>query len=72
MHQTDLLRNNRVRTGDISFAVVLLAGVLAMAYGFFDNIPFMTYAGIFMTAATSWAFIGVSFVRPNRRRLTGD
>jgi membrane protein YdbS with pleckstrin-like domain len=41
----------------IAFSVVLLSGVLSMAYGFFHHDMYWTHLGVFVTAVASIALI---------------
>ena len=51
-------------------AIILLLGVLTMAYGYFELNIRIIYLGIFVTAATSWAILMIALVRQVSRRLT--
>jgi uncharacterized membrane protein YiaA len=59
-----------VKTSIIISALVLLLGVLVMAYGFFNNNSQLTYIGIFITGLTSWAILTITITRQVSRRLT--
>ncbi|HVN49733.1 MAG TPA: hypothetical protein VMU30_13040 [Bacteroidota bacterium] len=49
-----------VKTSIIISALVLLLGVLVMAFGFFNNNSQFMYIGIFMTGLTSWAILTIT------------
>ena len=64
----------KVPASQVVMALVLLAGVLAMAYGYFVNNSAVLYAGIAVTAMTAlnmfvFSVIGANSLRsPLRRR----
>lgn len=63
----------KVPARTVIMALVLLAGVLAMAYGYFVNSSAVLYAGIAVTAMTAlnmvvFSVIGPTFLRPPLRR----
>jgi len=59
-----------IRTSIIITALVLLLGVLVMAYGFLNDNSNVTYLGIFITGLTSWAILSITLTRQVSRRLT--
>ena len=59
-----------VMTSIIVFALVLLLGVLVMAYGFFNNDSRLTYIGVSITGLTSWAILSSTISKQVSRRLT--
>lgn len=54
-----LKRNYLINVNSIVIAIILLAGVFMMLYGYIHNINFIIYLGIFITGATS--FIAIIF-----------
>jgi hypothetical protein len=51
------IRPAKVKTFVIILAIILLFGVLAMAYGYFQHNMSFVYLGLSITAATSYTLI---------------
>jgi hypothetical protein len=64
-------RLNKIPGSTIIMSLVLLAGVLSMAYGHHHNGQVMLYTGIAVTAATAFNLIIMSLVSPNGFRIMG-
>ena len=69
LHRT-ITTTTPVKTSMIVSALILLLGVLIMAYGFFNNNSQVTYIGIFITGLTSWAILSITLTKQISRRLT--
>jgi hypothetical protein len=59
--QAEMLRRrisaSRVKTSMVVLSVILLIGVVVMAYGYFHNDSLIAYLGLFVTGATSLAIL---------------
>jgi Kef-type K+ transport system membrane component KefB len=49
-------------------AVILFIGVVAMAYGYFQNDSHIAYLGLFITGATSFAILVQILISQNGAR----
>lgn len=61
----------RVEMNTLTLAIVVLLGVLIMASGFYLNDSMITYLGILVTCAASWATLVFTMVKAiNNRQST--
>jgi hypothetical protein len=52
---------NKMKTSSIVSAILLLLGVLVMAFGFHTNNSHVIYVGIFITGAMAWSTLMITF-----------
>lgn len=59
---------SKVKTSIVVLAVILLVGVLVMAYGYFHDRSLITYLGLFITGTTSLAILVQILISHNNTR----
>ncbi|MHB1689007.1 MAG: hypothetical protein ACYCVH_16770 [Ignavibacteriaceae bacterium] len=64
-------RNSVIATNTIVLAIILLAGIIMMIYGYIHNNSFIIYVGVFIIGATSFIVIIFQTIFPQkiRRRI---
>ncbi len=62
---------NRIPTWTMVLAVILLGGVLLMAYGYYQNSHLTLYVGLAVTIVSALNLIIFSVVYPNAFKVTG-
>jgi uncharacterized membrane protein YecN with MAPEG domain len=59
---------SKVKTSIVVMAVILLIGVVVMAYGYFHDNSSLTYIGLFITGTTSLAIMVQILISHNSTR----
>jgi uncharacterized membrane protein len=62
---------NRIPARSVVVAVILLVGVLSMAYGYYQNSHAMVYVGLVITFAGALNGIFLSVIWPSASRIAG-